>query len=523
MKRISVAPASEFEKRSRLFNAFERAFPVRFAGGHPADGPACDGAIFLGVKPDDGDALPFLAMNAAAGDRRESRWIEFLDVPEVDRRLRGRRLVDRQLGGLGSCPGGPQVQVLALSDGQPVWARHRSGTGGWAASLPGELGAHETLRDRLRETSFFSLLPMVQFLREVTRGLALEPPPLRAAFLFDDPNLHGRSYGHMRFPELAAHAQEHGYHVSCATIPLDGWWVNPRAAEIFRRHQARLSLCMHGNNHTYHELAAPGSLDASLALVSQALRRVWRLERTSGCSVDRIMVAPHCVCGQTTMRAMGLLGQEAICISRPYPWLEHAPSDDPLAQWGIGDVVEGLPVIPRWPLAWSDDDIVFRSYLDQPLVLYGHHDDLAPGLNVLAARAEMVNSLGEVTWCRLREISRTNLLKRSEGSTLHVRLVSRRVRVEVPAGVDIIRLDGPFQWDAEEIRADGGTVLVDRAIELSPEVSRVGAVVEISVHPRDARDPANIPSPRFSVRPWIRRALTESRDRVRPWSSRLVH
>ena len=418
---------------------------------------------------------------------------------------------------------GPDVQVLALSDGRPVWVRSRSGIGRRAASRLEELGPQEVLRDRFREKSFFSLLPAIQFLREVTRDAAFEPPPLRAAFLFDDPNLHWPSYGHIRFRELAAHAEEHGYHVSCGTIPLDGWLVDPRAAEIFRGHEARLSLCMHGNNHTHHELGVPRSLEDSLAVVSQALRRVERLETRSGCEVDRIMVAPHCVCGQAAMRAMGLLGQEAICISRPYPWLEHAPSDDPLAQWGIGDVVEGLPVISRWPLAWSDDDIVLRSYLDQPLVLYGHHDDLAPGLNVLAARAELVNSLGEVTWCRLREISRTNLLKRSEGSTLHVRLVSRRVRVEVPAGVDTIRLDGPFQWDAEEIRADGGTVLVDRVIELSPEVSRVGAAVEIAVHPRDARDPAKIPSPQFSVRPWIRRALTESRDRVRPWSSRPMH
>src|SRR3712207_7699471 len=47
------------------------------------------------------------------------------------------------------------------------------------------------------------------------------PAPLRAAIMFDDPNLHWKSYGYIIYPELVEHAKEHNYHAVFATVPLD--------------------------------------------------------------------------------------------------------------------------------------------------------------------------------------------------------------------------------------------------------------------------------------------------------------
>src|SRR5687767_15441203 len=67
------------------------------------------------------------------------------------------------------------------------------------------------------------LLPLVLFLRTLIESPCWERPPLQAAFMFDDPNLHWTSYGFIDYADMVRHAAAGNYHVSMATIPLDGW------------------------------------------------------------------------------------------------------------------------------------------------------------------------------------------------------------------------------------------------------------------------------------------------------------
>ena len=46
-----------------------------------------------------------------------------------------------------------------------------------------------------------------------------------------------------------------------------------------------------------------------------------------------------------------------------------------------------------------------RAFLDHPVVLYGHHEDLAGGLEPLARAAEAVNRLGDVHWMSMGDIA----------------------------------------------------------------------------------------------------------------------
>jgi len=55
-------------------------------------------------------------------------------------------------------------------------------------------------------------------------------------------------------------------------------------------------------------------------------------------------------------------------------------------------------VIPRIPLTSSDADLALRAFLGHPLIVYGHHEDVAAGLEPLADVAARVNRLGDVRW-----------------------------------------------------------------------------------------------------------------------------
>ena len=107
---------------------------------------------------------------------------------------------------------------------------------------------------------------------------------MRAAFVFDDPNLRWRSYGFIDYRRLLAHADAHGYHVAMAMIPLDAGAAARRDARAVRASgRDRLSLVFHGNDHVKHELLAPARRRAPRSrMAAQAVRRIDALRAPLG-------------------------------------------------------------------------------------------------------------------------------------------------------------------------------------------------------------------------------------------------
>ncbi len=510
---LAVIPAHGRVRRARLFGALERALDVRFEGRAEGDLEGCAGAILLegGPPPRGIPALVFGGVGAASGAVRISR----LDL--VDTRLRG-VVVDERDASPALDPE-PGAVVLAVRDGRPVWAAADGVQ--WAAATPRELGANEVLLERLEAGQALGLLPLVHFVRGISGG-ARRPPPLRATFLFDDPNLHWRTYGFVRYERLARHADEHGYHAAMAMVPIDAWFAHPATARLFLQRSERLSLLVHGNNHVKRELAAPreGELVVQLA---QALRRVARFERRTGVSVARVMAPPHGAAGEPAMSALLRTGFDGLCITRPYPWLDRPPAEAVLAGWRPAELVAGgFPVLPRLPIRSAARHVALRAFLDQPLILFGHHDDLAGGLEPLAELAAAVNALADVRWMPLGEIVRTNVDTRTDGTAMEVRLHTRRASVDVPEGIDELRVLLPV--------AHGD--VVDEPISIGPDRLLLGAAARdgwrtLSVAARAG--PLEIELGRFdALDPWaaarapwrptarVRRTLAEGRDRLLP-------
>jgi hypothetical protein len=409
-------------------------------------------------------------------------------------------------------------EILASSAGQPVWIRRAAGQEPqfWSAVPPAELIAGESIRDRLRPGRFIGLLPLVHLLGAVTREARWTPPPLRASFIIDDPNLHWPTYGYVRFAELARHARAHRYHAAMATIPLDLWYANRRAVRIFRESPAQLSLVAHGNDHTRSELAQPRSPADALELAAQALERVRRFERRTGLRIARVMVPPHGDCNDTMFAALSIAGFDAVS------WSVKPRSE--ISGWETAEFAPGgMPSLPRTLLDdW--DDLPFRALLNQPIVLEGHHVDLSDGLDVLAQTVSELKRLGPVTWTSPGRIAETNFAVRRDGSCLHVRLFSRRVVLPVPPGVDRVCAETPpYDGAGEETVIVSPVGTGDRSSQGSlSETLEVEPGVEVEirlVRPSNRADKTKS----GSASPWppLRRALTEGRDRVLPLAGRI--
>jgi hypothetical protein len=340
--------------------------------------------------------------------------------------------------------------------------------------------------------------------------------------MFDDPNLHRPTYGHIDFAKLGRHAESNNYHASIATIPLDSWYVNSAAAALFREHEARMSLLIHGNDHVNNELAREIPNRTRERMVKQALKRVARLEHASGVEVCRVMAPPHGACSEKALSAMAIAGYEGATISRGSLY-HHNRSARWIRTVGMRpcDIIAGLPVFPRFRVSWDcQNAILVAALLRQPIIPVGHHQDAAEGLELFSALADFVNSLGAVRWASPGQIARSHFSQRINANCLEIRMYTRRIEVAAPAGVD--RLTVRRLWVGESAQKPLLFLVGGREVFAEQE----GGAFTISV---EAGDQVSISlRPDFSeatdedwfntVKPWpiIRRFITETRDRLAP-------
>ena len=412
--------------------------------------------------------------------------------------------------------------------GDSVWWAHRKEG---AADLhlvggaPPELPTGTFLFQVLQSERWVELLPLLTFFRLVA---GWEPPPARACLMFDDPNLHWKSYGYINFADLARHACNHRYHVSFAMVPLDAWHTHRSTARLFQENRDRLSLLVHGNNHQRKELALPYSEDRRCAFIAQALTRVERFEHVTGLAVSRVMAAPHHACSDEMAGTLARMGFEAACVSPAFIMSHNGAKTWPeIVGVAPADFLAGsLPVIPRFTFGLLNlRRILLAGFFGQAIVPVGHHDDLADGLDPLQKLADAINDTGEVRWADMTSIARSNFWTRRDGTTLHLKLYSRQVRFTVPEGVTAIHVERPWlRADQPEPLAWSEDLLpfqLSPAHPWEPLPTRAGAVLELrSLHP-NALDPHRSALGRTPVWAFVRRQLCEGRDRLKPAIRRL--
>jgi hypothetical protein len=454
------------------------------------------------------------------------RPVVLTDSPEVTKHFRGASLAHSALQVVDPGQEMPGDVTLARQGSDRVWIR--ASEGGTSVDLvavrPPIVTSSEYLFAHFCQERWVALLPLLQFARELS---GWENPPVRACFMFDDPNLHWPTYGYVNYREMAEHAASHHYHASFATVPVDGWYVHQPTARTFRDNPGQLSLLVHGNDHTHYELHRQTSRNAQTALAAQALRRIARLERQAGIPIARVMAAPHGACSEGMAHALVRTGFEAASISRGSLMARNAQIGWPVS---VGlrpcEFLGGLPILPRFNVQ-SDPRwrVRFAAFLGQPVIPVGHHDDLNDGLTLLAETAKVVNAVDTIEWTDPSTIARTNYQSRRAGAVLHIRMYSRRVRVHIPSGVSQLRIERPWRQDGED--AEPLAVECNGASEVHARYDGEGVAVAegqevvVSGNHHEAVDPASVPPLRTTVRAFVRRQLCEGRDRIRPTLDRL--
>ena len=526
---VGVCPPPAFHRRQRLFHSLARVLPAHFAPREKGDWRGLQAAVLFGedaalLEEATAHRLPtFIVEEQRVHDGEAGPTIRLAEVGRLDHRLRGQEL-KTVLTSPGLARDGAGRVDLATSDDRLFWQTSSTGPRvDRVAVSPLELQSGESVRDHLRAGRYLRLLPLVDFLREVT-GYGRRGRPLRATFIIDDPNLHWSSYGYVGFRSLAAHARATGYHVTFATVPLDCWFAWPGAARIFRANDDVLSLTSHGVYHLHAELGAGCSGPASAQLLDQAAARLERFARRSGVPVSRVMVPPHNLAALSVHDALLAAGFEALCTRLGW-WSDWPDDQAAIAGIAAADVSPaGLPVFARHHLAgrFAWEDALISGYLDQPVVLYGHPEDLSDGYDLLARAASWLRSVSPTTWLSLEGIARTNVVTHFDApsATLHLKLLDRSCAVTAPAGARMVSIEGPGSPDSIDNVSSAGAMSRVHATGTGWQSDERlpcegGHTVEVIIgnarFDHAGRRPATAP-----VRAYARRAAAETRDRLRP-------
>lgn len=409
--------------------------------------------------------------------------------------------------------------VLAAKEGAPLWVVQQEGSPHHFVSMPiPDPDEGEYSFQYLHSKRFLCLLPFILFLRALTQDDRWEPPPLRASFMFDDPNLRRSKYGFIDFAKMAQHAETNGYHAAFAMIPLDGRSIHMPTASLLRQQSSRLSLLIHGNDHVARELTCRSEEEAR-HIVSQALSRIGEFERQSGVQVSRVMAPPHGAISESVLKEMARQGFEAVCVSNG-SLSYYNNSAKWLSTLGVGpcNVVSGISVFPRFRLSQGcESSVLLAALLHQPIIPVGHHDDVASGLELLAQLSLFINSLGPVRWASMQSISRSHYARKIDGRVLWVRMLTKRIEVSVPEGINEILVERAW---SEKLMSEALTWRIlgqDSAWKSQPAEEPVivppGKTIEIV---SGVAEMPVVTEKTFRLWPLVRRDLTELRDRIAP-------
>jgi hypothetical protein len=461
------------------------------------------------------------------------REVRFGSSGALEACLRGQVMVDPDESPCWQLLAEAGDEVLAAKAGKPIWLRRV--TAGGACQLVGipipVFREGEFLFEHLNGKRFLGLLPIMHFLRQVVKGGDWQAAAPRACFLFDDPSLYWHSYGFLDFRLLAAHSAKHGYCAAVATIPIDTWWVSSEAAALFRSCHPRLSLLIHGNNHTYRELASKNGSTQLLELAAEGRRRIERMERRHQLQVQPIMEAPHGVNADGLFEHLLALGYEA-ALGTSESLVRYNPKTAWPSTLGMDQAAMlggGLPVIPRIRMsAYWKNDILLAAFLRQPIVIAGHHQDAAGDFELLAEIARVVRGLEGVSWASPQEIVQSNFKELRRREVLNLKLYSRRVQLRVPEGVEEIFVHRP--WARSDGRGErlmienAGRRLFDALANQVAGPIRVAQLDELEIcspAPKSV-DYRAVRPPRRQCWPVVRKTLMEARDRSAPWRARVT-
>ena len=218
---------------------------------------------------------------------------------------------------------------------------------------------------------YAQLAPWLMFLRSGFGKWCLHNPNPRAAWIIDGPLLK-ENYGFLRYTDLIEALDADDVTASIAFIPWNRGRNSADTLALFRSRDDRLSVCIHGCDHTENEFGS-GSSEELRAKAKMAVARMEELRIREGLAYEPVMVFPQggfCKGALEALAAEGLLAALNTSVFAE----DHQPGDV-----AVGDLLDlAISRYGRCPLfsrryPVSIFPVAFDLFVGKPALLVEHH------------------------------------------------------------------------------------------------------------------------------------------------------
>ncbi len=409
--------------------------------------------------------------------------------------------------------------IVAVSEGH-LFARTAVG------KVPFFLDASDSIVDIHRQAAvyfdvkncFAGAVPLVMFLMYAFREICLAPAQINACVIIDDPLLQQR-YGFLNFRELLQLMEKQTFATSIAFIPWNWRRTNRATISDFQENNQKLSICMHGCDHSGAEFATRSTGVLNRLLKTANSRMDALLERT-GLHHDRVMVFPQ-----------GAFSPEAIMALKSNSFVaavntEIVPADNTVNKttiadlWSVAILRYGqFPIYTRRYMHHGIENFAFDGLLGKPCFVVGHHELLRDhGKNLLDFIARLTSLHWRLCWRTVGDaVIRSYRMQRRDG-TLRLKMfaeqtvfenretISRQITIlKDEAGIKTIK---NVTCNGENVNYSYADGCLQFVIEVAPE-----SIADIRCNYHQAAPPV------ASVKPVVgrmkvaaRRYLSEFRD-----------
>jgi hypothetical protein len=272
------------------------------------------------------------------------------------------------------------------------------------------------------------LIPLLIFLRYCFRENCWHGPEPTARLIIDDPLLTER-YGFLVYGDLLKSMQRSNYGTSIAFIPWNYWRTSRTESARVLSESSRLSICIHGCDHTNKEFEGDSPLLGRRA--GLAMQRMESQRKRIGAGFEQVMVFPQ-----------GRFSTAAIPALRANNYLAAVnttcfPTNSGLDDLKVGDFLRpavtrynGFPIFQRrYPRRLLD--FAFDLFLGKPALLVEHHEYFSNGCRTLEDFVAELHKLEPtLSWPTLdAQLVRSSLRRSLSNGLVEVQFFTRRFQL----------------------------------------------------------------------------------------------
>lgn len=277
---------------------------------------------------------------------------------------------------------------------------------------------------------FAGAVPVVMYLKWTFRDVCWTTSETNACLIIDDPPLWPR-YGFLDFGELLQMANQQTFATTVAFIPWNWQRTNGDTVAAFRQNSEKLSVCVHGCDHTRGEFAVR-SADLLDRKLKTARSRMRSLLNKTALDHEDVMVFPQGAFSPEAVSALKRNGFVAAVNT------EVAPADDASNETTIADLWSvasvrygGFSIYTRRYIDHGIENFAFDGILGKPCFVAGHHDIFRNhGSELAEFLRELASLRWNLRWRTLGDAVCCSYSVRPDGGTIMVKMFAEQLRIE---------------------------------------------------------------------------------------------